>query len=47
MNLHTLYASCSNITNKGIKHMKLHTLNASGNKKITDVSFMKNLKIIV
>jgi hypothetical protein len=35
-NVKLLDASISSITDKGIKHMMLHTLNASGFSKITD-----------
>ena len=49
MQLHTLYASGYNskITDKGIKHMQFHTLNASDNSSITDegLKHLSNCKI--
>ena len=44
MNLHTLYASYTKITDEGIKNMKLHTLYAYWDSKITDEG-IKNMKL--
>ena len=38
------YGNCG-IDQNGIKELDLDILNASYNNKITDVSFMKNLKV--